>query len=219
MTKEKNFLKLGLITLAIFFLGHARVAFAEQPIEQIKKTVERVLEILRKPGANADARKTETVQLIRDTLLPRFDFTEMAQRSLGSHWKSLDGRQREFVSAFTGFMENSYMSTLESYKGEKIIYLRERLDQNFAQVDTQVVPTKGEPFPVNYRLHLVADEWKVYDVVIENISLVNNFRSQFNRILTTASLDELLRKLREKGSKQAQLQFIGFWLVASLRSL
>ena len=202
MTKGKNFLKLGLITLAVFCLGQARVAFAEQPIEQIKKTVERVIEILQEPGSNADGRKAETRQMIRQTLLPRFDFAEMAKKSLGSHWKNLDGRQKEFVSAFTNFVENSYMSTLESYKGQKIIYLRERVDQNFAQVETQIVPTKGEPFPVDYRLHLVADEWKVYDVVIENISLVNNFRSQFNRILTTASFDELLRKLREKGSEK-----------------
>ena len=200
MTRDKNFLKWGLVTLAMLCLAHARVSFAEQPIEQIKKTVERVVEILQGPGSNADGRKAETRQMIRQTLLPRFDFAEMAQRSLGSRWKNLDGRQKEFVSVFTDFMENSYMSALESYKGEKIVYLRERVDQNFAEVTTQIVPTKGEPFPVSYRLQLVEGDWKVYDVLIDNISLVNNFRSQFNRILATASFDELLKKLREKGS-------------------
>ena len=188
-----------LITLALWW-AQLSVAFAEQPIEQIKKTVGRVIEILQQPGSNADGRKAETRQMNRQTLLPRFDFAEMPQRSLGSHWKNLDGRQKEFVSVFTDFMENSYMSALESYKGEKIVYLRERVEQNFAEVTTQIVPIKGEPFPVSYRLQLVEGDWKVYDVLIDNISLVNNFRSQFNRILATASFDELLKKLREKGS-------------------
>ena len=201
MTTNKNFLRLGLITLAIFSLGHAGAAFAEQPIEQVKKTVDRVTEILQEPGANANTRKAERRMAIRRTLMPRFDFAEMAKRSLGNNWKNLDGKQTEFVSVFTDFIERSYMSALESYKGEKIIYLRERVDQNFAEVDTQIVPAKGEPFSVNYRLRLVEGDWKVYDVVIENISLVNNFRSQFNRILASASFDELLKKLREKGSE------------------
>ena len=201
MTTNKNFLRLGLITLAIFSLGHAGASFAEQPIEQVKKTVDRVTEILQEPGANVNTRKAERRQAIRQTLMPRFDFAEMAKRSLGNNWKNLDGKQTEFVSVFTDFIERSYMSALESYKGEKIIYLRERVDQNFAEVDTQIVPAKGEPLAVNYRLRLVEGDWKVYDVVIENISLVNNFRSQFNRILASASFDELLKKLREKGSE------------------
>ena len=196
--KNSNFPRLGLITLAIVCLGDAGASFAEQPFEQVKMTVERVTQILQEPRANAEAGKAERRQMIRQILLPRFDFAEMAKRSLGNHWKNQDGRQKEFVSVFTDFMENSYMNTLESYKGEKIFYLRERGSQNFAEVDTQIVPTKGEPIGLSYRLHLVEGEWKVYDVVIENISLVNNFRAQFNRILATASFDELLRKLREK---------------------
>ena len=100
-------------------------------------------------------------------------------------------------------MESSYLNTLESYKGEKVVYLRERVEQNLAQVDTQLVPASGEPFSVIYKLHLVGGEWKVYDVVIENISLVNNFRSQFGRILASSSFDELLRKLRAKGSEKS----------------
>ena len=185
-----------LLTLA-FLWTQASVVFAGAPLESVKSAVERVTQVRQEPGA----KNTETRQAIRGILLPRFDFDEMARRSLGSHWKELDERQKEFVSVFTDFMENAYMSALESYKGEKIIYLRERVDQNFAEVDTQIVPAKGEPLAVNYRLRLVEGDWKVYDVVIENISLVNNFRSQFNRILASASFDELLKKLREKGSE------------------
>ena len=198
MCRGHRLLRLALIT-ATFCMGHVLVAFAETPMEQVKKTVGRVVEILQEPGSNGEARKVERKQMVRQILLPRFDFAEMAKRSLGNHWRGQNGRQEEFVSVFTDFVENSYMSTLESYKGEKIVYLRERVNQNLAQVDTQVAPRKGEPISVNYRLHLVGGEWKVYDVVIENISLVNNFRSQFGRILASSSFDELLKKLREKG--------------------
>jgi phospholipid transport system substrate-binding protein len=190
----------ALLSLALSWT-QASVVFADAPLESVKKTVERVIQVLQQPGIS-DARKAETRQTIRGILLPRFDFDEMARRSLGSHWKELDGRQKEFVSAFTNFMENSYLSALESYKGEKVVYLRERVEQDFAEVNTEIIPTKGEPVSVNYRLHLLEGDWKVYDVVVENISLVNNFRSQFNRFLAGASIDELLKRLREKGSKK-----------------
>ena len=124
----------------------------------------------------------------------------MAKRSLGSYWRSLNGRENEFVSVFTAFVEKACMGTLESYRGEKVLYLRERVEQNLAQVDTQIVPARGDAIAVSYRLHLVENQWKIYDVVVENISLVNNYRSQFSRILATASIDELLSKLRAKGS-------------------
>jgi phospholipid transport system substrate-binding protein len=189
-----------LLTLALSW-AHGSVVFAGAPLESIKSTVERVTQVLQEPGANT--KKAETTEAIRGILLPRFDFEEMARRSLGNHWRELDGKQNEFVSVFTNFMENSYLSALESYQGEKVVYLRERVEQDFAQVDTQIVPAKGEPISVNYKLRLVAGEWKVYDVVVENISLVNNFRSQFNRVLASTSLDELLKRLRDKGSKKA----------------
>ena len=199
MMKDKNLLKRWALTV-IFCLGHAAVSFAGGPGDDIKVTVARVIGILHEPVSNGLAAKTERRQMIRQILLPRFDFAEMAKRSLGNHWRSLNGNQEEFVSAFTDFVENSFMIKIESFKDEQIAYVGQRIDTNFAQVDTKIVPLKGEPFSVSYKLHLVGGEWKVYDVVIENISLVNNFRSQFNRILTTASFDELLRKLREKGS-------------------
>lgn len=91
------------------------------------------------------------------------------------------------------------MSSIESYKNEKILYTRERVDKDFAQVNTKVITGKGDEIPIDYRLHSVGGEWKVYDVVIENVSLVNNYRSQFHRILDTASFDELLRRLQAAG--------------------
>ena len=199
MITDKKLFRVGLISLAVFCLAHARFSFAEQPMEQLKKTVEHHLQLLQEAKANSSASKAETARAIRENLLPRFDFAEMAKQSLGSYWKNLDGRQVEFVAAFGDFLGDSYLATLESHKDEKIVYLRERVNQDLAQVDTQIVLSKGDPLPVSYRLHLMADDWKIYDVVIDNISLVNNFHSQFSRILAHGSFDELLRKMRAKG--------------------
>jgi phospholipid transport system substrate-binding protein len=201
MTRDRKFFSWALITLTVLWLEHPRLAFAEQPMERIKNVIERVSEVLPDVNAKAGANKAEAAQMIREIILPSFDFAEMARRSLGDRWKSLDGRQGEFVGAFTAFVENSYMNTLASYRGEKVVYLRERVNQNLAQVDTQVVARKGDPLSVNYQLHLTQGDWKVYDVVVDNISLVSNFHAQFKRILATASLDELLKKLREKSDK------------------
>jgi phospholipid transport system substrate-binding protein len=91
------------------------------------------------------------------------------------------------------------MNAIGSYRGAKMTYGREQIEQNFAEVDTQLFG-RGAPAPITYKLHLVGKEWKVYDVVIDQISLVSSFRSQFGRILKTASMDELMRRLREKGT-------------------
>jgi len=201
MTKGRNIFTWALIMLTVLCVGYPPSSLAEQPMDRIKSAIERVSEVLQDVSAKSGANKAEAVQMIREIILPSFDFAEMARRSMGDRWKNLDGRQSEFVSAFAAFVENSYMNTLASYRGEKILFLRERVNQDLAQVDTQVVAGKGEPLSVNYRLHLVQDDWKVYDVVVDNISLVSNFHSQFNRILATASFDELLKKLREKSDK------------------
>lgn len=198
MTNRSRYLGLGLISLVLWW-GNGSTTFADTPTEQVKETIDRVIEILQDPMTGEEARKTERREMLRQVLLPRFDFPEMARRSLGSHWKSQKARQKEFVSAFTDFVEKSYIIKIESFKDEKIVYVGERVDEDFAEVDTKILPSKGDGFSIRYKLHLVGDEWKVYDVLVENVSLVNNYRSQFNRILATAPFDELLKRLQEKG--------------------
>jgi phospholipid transport system substrate-binding protein len=176
-----------------------RLSSAEQPTEQIKSAIEQVSQVLQEVVAAQGANKDEAVEKIRGILVPRFDFTEMAKRSLGNRWKDIEGREDEFIAAFAAFVEGSYMNTLESYRGEKILYLREEVKQNLAQVDTEIVHG-SENLAVDYRLHLIEGQWKVYDVVIDNISLTSNFRSQFSRILAGASIDDLLNKLRAKAA-------------------
>jgi len=168
---------------------------AESITAQIKETVDYVVEILKDPRLQAAGKKKDRRERLREVIAQRFDFEEMAKRSLGQHWQRNAARKGEFVPVFTRFVQDSYVSSIESYKNEKILYTRERVDRDFAQVDTKVMTIKGDEIPINYRLHLVGGQWKVYDVLIENVSLVNNYRSQFNRVLDTASFDDLIRRL------------------------
>ncbi len=197
MVGRHVYMKLVLIPILI---GLASNAIAETPKAQLQETMERALALAQTFHSEKDF--TDNKARLKQIILPRFDFAEMARRSLGNRWNTLaEAKEAEFVAAFMQFAEGSYLNTIGSYRGEKIIYGHERIDADFAEVETQVLG-RGEPAPITYKLHLVGDEWKVYDVVIEQISLVSNFHSQFGRILQTASMDDLMKKLREKGTER-----------------
>ena len=169
------------------------------PSDQIRQTADKVLLILQDPRLKAADKKKERRDQLRQVISARFDFNEMAKSALGQHWQRRSAEdQRQFIQLFTDLLERSYADQIESFNGEKILYGRENQDKDRAEVDTRVVTSKGEEFAINYKLHAADREWKVYDVVIENISLVNNYRSQFNRVLANSSFDDFLRKLREK---------------------
>ena len=120
-------------------------------------------------------------------------------RSLGSHWKGLSPEERkEYVDLFMDVLQDTYAGKIESYHGEKVAYVGETRDGDFAEVKTIITGKKGTKFSLNYKLMLMNGDWKAYDVVIENVSLVNNYRSQFYRIILKFSFQELLRKMREK---------------------
>jgi phospholipid transport system substrate-binding protein len=191
-----KFTKLGWLLVGILCLQFPRLAAAGLPTDQTRETVDKVLSILQSgTNTNRDQRR----QQLRDTIYPRFDFPEMAKRSLGPYWSRRSPQeQQEFVKLFTDLLESSYVDKIEGYNGEKVLYTREQVDGDNAEVFTKVLTKKGEEFSINYKLHRVGNEWKVYDVVVEDISLVNNYRSQFNRILANASFDELLKKLQQK---------------------
>ena len=176
----------------------AAAAFAGAPTEQTKQTVDRVLAIVndRNPKAAQDRREQ-----LRQTIYPRFDFTEMGKRSLGPHWTRLSPQQQQdFVSVFRELLESAYVDQIESANGDKVVYGREQTEGDTAIVPTKVVTSKGEEVAIVYKLHQDGGDWKVYDVVVEDISLVNNYRSQFNRVLANASFDELMRRLQNKNS-------------------
>lgn len=169
------------------------------PKEQVQTTVDKVLNILRDPQLKSENKKEERQSRLRQTIAPRSDFNEMAKRSLGAHWRRISPeKQQEFVKLFSDLLERSYVDKIDSYNGEKVLYTREKQDKDHAEVDTKVITKQGEEFSVSYKLRSIGGEWKAYDVVIENISLVNNYRSQFNRVLTKSPFEELLRRMKER---------------------
>lgn len=169
------------------------------PTDQTRATIDQVLEILNNRELKSKSAKEGRRSRLRQVIYPRFDFAEMARRSLGLTWRRISpGEQQEFLKLFTELLEESYVSNIESYSGEKILYGREIEDQGFAEVDTKIITNRGEEFAINYKLHELNGDWKVYDVVIENVSIVNNYRSQFNRLLAKYSFAELLDRIREQ---------------------
>ena len=197
MSAKYRYLNCGLI-ISVLVLTFAPNAAAESAKEQLQGTIDRVIEVLRTIHSVEDIERNRNS--LRQILLIRFDFAAMAEKSLGNHWKDLEGRKEEFVSTFTDFVEHSYMSTLGSYRGEKIVYDRDRSDGESAEVDTRVVGGQGTPIKIGYKLHLTGGQWMVYDAVIDDVSIVGNYRSQFARILQTGSLEKLIQNLRAKAS-------------------
>jgi len=191
MLKSGKLLIAGML-LALGF-GQGR-AFANSPTEQIQQTIQQVTNIVSN-SANGDDR---TKELLRETLMPRFDWLEMSKQSLGKHWSYAAGRETEFVSAFAGLLGNAYIGQIGSYRNEKVLFVQESIENDKAQVKTKIVSQKGEATSVNYRLHRINDEWKIYDVVVEDISIVVNYRSQFSRILAKGSFDDLMNQLKDK---------------------
>jgi phospholipid transport system substrate-binding protein len=172
---------------------------APTPTEQIRTTVDKVLAVLRNPRLQPEAKIKDRRAQLKQAISSGFDFREMAKRSLGSHWRRLSPKeQEEFVRLFTDLLERAYVDRIESYSDEKFVYLRENLDGSYAEVESRILTRKGDEFSINYKVHQVSGEWKVYDVVVENISLVNNYRSQFNRIITNSSYEELVRRMKDK---------------------
>ena len=167
---------------------------AGAPSDQTRSTIEKVLAILKDPAA-----KSNRLDRIRQVINPSFDFAEMAKRSLGTHWqRRTPAEQQEFVKLFTDLVETSYAGTIESYNGEKVAIGTEKLDKDFAEVNTKIVTKQGEEFSIDYKLHQVDGSWKIYDAVIENVSLINNYRSQFNRVIGKSSYDELVTMMKSK---------------------
>ena len=169
------------------------------PTEQIRATVDRAILVLKDPRLKPAAKTKERRDQLKQILFTRFDFTEMAKRALGADWRRRTPKeQEEFVQLFTELLEHAYADIIESYTEDKIIYVGEKLDGNYADVASKVLASNGAEYSLNYKAHFVNSEWRVYDVIAENISVVNNFRSQFNRVIAKSSYEELVRRLKEK---------------------
>ena len=189
---------------ALLMLLVARDVAAGPPTYQLRRSIELVLRVLQDPALKADARTTERRATIRAIANEIFDFTAISQRSLGRHWQGRSPAEREeFVRLFTDILEKSYITRIEGYSGEKIAYVGEQLDGDLATVKTRIVTRQGGEIPVDYRMFLNGARWRAYDVNIEGVSLIGNYRGQFNAIVQRASFQELLVKLRAKQEEPA----------------
>ena len=191
---------MNLTTTLLMGLAAATAAQAMTPTETVKSRVDEAIQGLgQTPSATAESAERRRTEIRRaaDSL---FDFTEMSRRALGRHWADRTAAERdEFVRLFTDLIARSYIGKIDRYAGEAIAYTGERVDGDEASVRSQVVTAKGSQIPVEYRLHRINENWTAYDVLIENVSLVGTYRSQFDRIIKSDSFADLLRRLREKG--------------------
>jgi len=199
MRVRNSYVALTAFCLFVAMAASLSQAAAGVPTDQIKATVDKALVVLRDPRFKAATKAKERKDQLKQILFARFDFNEMAKRALGADWRRRTStEQEEFVHLFTDLLERAYTETIESYTDEKIVYISEKLDGTFAEVASKILTSKGEEFSINYKAHLLGGEWRVYDVVAENISMVNNFRSQFSRVIANSSYEELIRRLKSK---------------------
>ena len=126
-----------------------------------------------------------------------FDFGETAKRSLGRHWQARTPAEREeFVQLFSDLLERSYISKIELFNGERVNYTGETIDGDVATVRTRLLTKQSTEIPVDYRMLRRGERWLVYDVIIEGVSLIANYRTQFNEIIQTSSYPELIKKMK-----------------------
>lgn len=172
-------------------------ARAGAPTDQLKASVEQIIRVLEDPTLRAPARVPERRAAIRKEAEVVFDFTETAKRSLGRHWQGLSEKdRREFTVLFADLIERAYISRIERYSGERITYAGEAMEGGLATVRTRFVTKQGTEVPVDYRMQQRGDRWLVYDVSVEGVSLINNYRTQFDKIIQTSSYAELVRKMK-----------------------
>jgi len=174
-------------------------ARAESPTDAVKSVVDEVIRILQDHSLKAPAMKKQRRDRVKQVVDRRFDYEEMAKRSLGASWRSLSaGQRQEFVRLFAQLLEASYSDKIMRYSDEKVQYAPEiKDDADYAEVRT-VVLRKNDRIPMNYRLMHKSQGWMVYDVVIEGVSLVSNYRSQFGQVIRESSYKELVRRLQTK---------------------
>jgi phospholipid transport system substrate-binding protein len=167
----------------------------------MKGTIYEVLRILADKDLKQPAKANERRQLLEKVVGERFDYPEMSRRALGAPWANLSDKDKEeFVSLFQTLLVNSYADKIESYSGEGVQYLNERTEKDYAEVRTKVLTGKTE-IPLDYRLLNKASVWRVYDVVVDGVSLVNNYRGQFTKIIRSGSYADLVEQLRKKSEK------------------
>lgn len=187
--------------LALVALGATWCAGAGEPTAQVRASTDKILAVLRDPALKEDARKSERREVIRKELEQRADWASVARSSLGRHWAKLTrAEQAEFVRLFSRLLEETFIDKAETRNSEldKVDYLGEKIIDDYASVKAQVTTKDQVVHPVEYRLQKSGNDWRIYDVLLEGVSLVKNYRDQFDEILAKSSYEKLVADLRAK---------------------
>lgn len=190
----------GLLILMLFI--SPLQAKAGLPLDTVQGHVNNVLDVLRDPALQGEANKEAKEKKIESIADQMFDYIALSRLTLGRSWKEFNKeQQKEFVSLYRSILEKAYMDKILSYTDEKVLFDKEMmLSENKAEVQTKII-TKSTEIPINYRVYLKDGQWRVYDVIIEGISLIQNYRTQFREILANNPPEEVLKILREKTGK------------------
>lgn len=195
--RPKYYCQVTLLLISAFTM--ALPALAGEPTEQVKETTDKIIAIVSDPALKESERSEEKRELLRNVVDERFDWEEMSRRSLARHWsKRTDEEKREFIALYAQLLERTYMDRVEGYSGEQVAYEGERVEGDYAIVKVRITTPKDTEIPVKYRVRKKEDKWLVYDVYVEGVSLVNNYRVQFNNVISRSSYEKLLKKLRAK---------------------
>jgi phospholipid transport system substrate-binding protein len=193
--------------LTWFVVIAAASSGTESPTEAVRGTVSRVLSILEDSALKDPAKLIPRRRMLEEVIASRFDYAEMSKRALAADWTPLTEVQRaEFVELFKRFLSDRYAEKIEGYSGEQVVYLSERIEGTYAEVRTELRSDKTT-IPMDYRLFLKEGRWHAYDIIVDGVSLVKNYRSQFQKIIRESSYQELVKKLRERtltGEKKAK---------------
>jgi len=188
LTRIALFVVMGVFVAAQVFAGTTA---------EVKKTVDEVVRIVsdKKMKRNESVRR----QALKQAIGSIFDYTEMSKRTLGRYWKQRTPEERkQFVDLFAALLERTYANKIESYHNEKIVYIKETTDGGYSEVKSTVITPSRDEFSLDYRLINENGKWKVYDVVIEGVSLISNYRGQFSRIISERGYGELVKRLQTK---------------------
>ena len=195
--KITSALGIGMLSLAFI----SPLLWAGEPGKLLMETIDKGFAILKDTSLKGEEKVQERRQMLWKEISPIFNFDEMSKRALGQHWKSRTPEEKkEFVELFTNIMKDAYIGKTDTYSGEKVVIISEKQDKKYATVQTKIITNKGTEISVDYNMLNNPGGWTIYDVIIEGVSLVNNYRSQFNNILIKSSYKELVQKIKAKQS-------------------
>jgi phospholipid transport system substrate-binding protein len=182
--------------LVVLVVAPGPPACAGPATDQLRAYTDQVLKILQNPSMTLPDRREAVRHLAEEV----FDVTETAKRALGQHWQQrTPAEQDEFVKLFANLLEQTYIARIDEFGGEKLTYVSEQIDGDRAIVRAKITTKNGTDVPVESRVLLKGNRWLIYDILIENLSLISNYRAQFDRVIRTASYDELVKRLKTKG--------------------